>query len=329
VAVSGQVHLAHTARAEAPNDRVRTHLSSDVKHPSLPPTIAGPTVKQVSCGGVKGGERRVTASTGLWRKSFCDTKDVTTTTRSPAMTLASPRRLLFLGLLALALRVSPASASDTEEAKAYADKATAAFALSHFPAAAEYFEKAFQLRPDPALLYNAAQAHRLAGNKERALSLYQNYLKIYGKKEKRAEIEGRIDELKRAIERDRAVATSPPTTTEPVGSGSGDPAGAPAAPPAPGSTGMAPSTSPSPSPSPPTAPPASTIPAASPPGADPGPPVLVAKPGEPADDRPLTRKPVFWVAVGGGVVAAVVIVLLLASGGSEDPSPTIGRAMGN
>ena len=57
----------------------------------------------------------------------------------------------------------------------YLDKATAAFAFNRYAVAAENYEKAFELKPDPAVLYNAAQAHRLAGNKERALDLYQSY----------------------------------------------------------------------------------------------------------------------------------------------------------
>jgi hypothetical protein len=62
---------------------------------------------------------------------------------------------------------------------------------------AVFFEKAFELKSDPALLYNAAQSHRLAGNKERALALYQNHLRVYGRDAKAASIETRIEELKR------------------------------------------------------------------------------------------------------------------------------------
>src|SRR6185503_7865633 len=88
-----------------------------------------------------------------------------------------------------------------EEAREYLDKATAAFALNRYAVAAENYEKAFELKPDPAVLYNAAQAHRLAGNKERALDLYQSYLRMYGT-EKRAEIEKHVENLKEAIEKD-------------------------------------------------------------------------------------------------------------------------------
>src|SRR5262245_53593139 len=99
--------------------------------------------------------------------------------------------MLAAAVLVILVQVGRAEAGPTEDARAYADKATAAFALAHYATAAENFEKAFELRSDPALLYNAAQAHRLAGNKERALILYRNYLRIYAKKEKRGEVEAR------------------------------------------------------------------------------------------------------------------------------------------
>src|SRR5262249_11828042 len=141
-------------------------------------------------------------------------------------------------------RKAQGGSAQSEEVRSYLDKATAAFALNHFAVAAENYEKAFELKPDPTVLYNAAQAHRLAGNKERALELYQSYLRMYGS-EKRAEVEKHIENLKQAIEKDHAVATSPPTGTAPVGGAAGErPAPAASAPVA---------SSPSPAPEPPPA----------------------------------------------------------------------------
>lgn len=47
-----------------------------------------------------------------------------------------------------------------------------------FPEAAAEFELAYQQSKDPALLYEMATAHRLGGNKAKALELYQRYLAI-------------------------------------------------------------------------------------------------------------------------------------------------------
>jgi tetratricopeptide (TPR) repeat protein len=108
-----------------------------------------------------------------------------------------------------------AVAAPVDEARALNDKATAAFALGRFPEAAAEFEKAFELKPDPALLYNAAQAHRLAGNKERALALYQSYLRVYGQGDNRAEAEARVRELKEANTRSAPVTGAPAPVAPP------------------------------------------------------------------------------------------------------------------
>ena len=121
-----------------------------------------------------------------------------------------------------------------EPAVDHQKKATAAFALGHYAVAADEFEKAFALSPEPALLYNAAQAYRLGGNKERALTLYENYLRVYGSQEKGPELQSRIAELKKAIEHDRAVAAAR-RSEEPVAA---PPAPLPAAP-APKATALA------------------------------------------------------------------------------------------
>ncbi len=218
--------------------------------------------------------------------------------------------LVVASLLASLWLAGRAEAGRAEEARDYLDRATGAFALNHFVEAADNYEKAFALKPDPAVLYNAAQAHRLAGNKQRALDLYQSYLRMYGT-DKRAEIEKHIENLKQAIEKDRAVATSPPTTTAPVGSSS-PPTAAPV-----GSTMVVL----------PASPPASSPPPA-PAGGQPA-PVLVTQASPPqqaqqADDGSLVSKPWFWAVVGGAVVAAVIAGVLLTRGDPSDPMATIG-----
>lgn len=211
-----------------------------------------------------------------------------------------------------------------QEVRDLLDKATGEFALNHFAAAAESYEKAFALKPDPAVLYNAAQAHRLAGNKERALDLYQSYLRMYGT-EKRAEIEKHVSNLKEAIEKDRAVATSPPRTPAPVG-GTTVETPAPAPEPAP------PKAEPAPpevaiAPSPP--PPAPALNATQAPAPVQPAPVLVAQAAPPPDDGSLVKKPWFWIAVGGAMVAAGVVGFLLFRPGPSDPTGSLQPASGN
>jgi len=93
-------------------------------------------------------------------------------------------------LLAVLAVSAPAVSRAEESARELFDKGTAAYALGHFDEAAQDYEKAFSLKPDPALLFNAAQAHRQASNKKRALVLYQNYIRLYGNRvSNRAEVE--------------------------------------------------------------------------------------------------------------------------------------------
>ena len=209
-----------------------------------------------------------------------------------------------------------AQADNVEEARAYVNKATAAYALNHYAAAAENFEKAFELKPDPALLYNAAQSYRLAGNKERALELYESYVRVYGgnKRDIRPDVEGHIKQLKEAIERDKAAATSPPTTTVPMGTSPEAPAGGTQPPPV---TPIAPAAS-------------SSVPAAPTP-ADTGssPAVLTQSAGQSPSSEPLSKKTWFWAAIGGGVAAAVIVGLVIGLSGTSPAAASIGKVNGN
>jgi hypothetical protein len=266
---------------------------------------------------------------------------------------ACARAVTVAFVLMVALPAAPARA---DEASAYQQKATAAFALGEYKEAAENFERAFKLHPDPALLYNAAQSHRLGGNKERALTLYENYLRVYGKKNSRAEeVQKHIDNLKAAIERDKSVTTSPPpassssvnaapakaasttpppatatprpttaTTAPPPATAAPKPATAPTAPPPatatprPATATPTPATAPT-APLPATLRPAPVSPAAvttAPPPATTA-PVLVAQPAaKTSDDGSAGHSPWLWIAIGGGVAAAAVVAILLASSGS-------------
>lgn len=121
-------------------------------------------------------------------------------------------RLCVLWLLLLL----PVAAHAENEAKTFFERGTALFALRHYAEAAVAYEKSFELRPEPAILYNAAQAYRLAGNKTRALDLYDSLIKLYGTKiSNRAQILEHIKNLKLAIEADRLATNAPPNTPAP------------------------------------------------------------------------------------------------------------------
>lgn len=108
-------------------------------------------------------------------------------------------------------------AGRTEEAREHYDKATAHFAVGEFAEAAAEYQAAFMAKPDPALLYDAAQAYRLANNPEKALILYRNYLQLYPNEANVGEVRAQIEKLKDAVAAAEKAKTAPPTgTNEPT-----------------------------------------------------------------------------------------------------------------
>ncbi|MGZ3406679.1 MAG: hypothetical protein ACXVAN_09585 [Polyangia bacterium] len=221
------------------------------------------------------------------------------------------RALLTLLILLVAV---PARADNTSEARAHFEAGNAAYALGDYAAAAQEYEKAFALRSDPALLYNAAQAHRVAGNKPRALLLYQNYLRVYGSQvSNRAEVQRHIATLKQAIEVEQQSQSSPPTTPAPLGTA-----------PAPAHPETTPTAPPTNAP-----PPTATEPPATSPTPAAGNALTATAPTR--EERPLIKKPWFWAVVGGAalVVAGVGIGLGVGLSGDKNPTPSLGAVAGN
>jgi hypothetical protein len=191
-----------------------------------------------------------------------------------------------------------APARADEDAKAEFERGTALFALHKFSAAAAAFEKAFELRPDPAILYNAAQAHRLSGNKPRALDLYESLLRLYGPKlPNRVEVNNHVRELRHAIEVERHATGSPPLTPLPEES----------------------VTTPS-RPRPATATPSAPA------------PVVVAPAPPPPQKESITKRRWFWPVIGGAaavVIAGVTVGIVLGTTRTVPPTPTFGSVPGN
>jgi tetratricopeptide (TPR) repeat protein len=188
--------------------------------------------------------------------------------------------------------------AEEPDAKTLFTRGRASYALGRYAEAAELFEKAFELKQDPAILYNAAQAHRLAGNNRKALVLYQSYLRLFGEQQNAAEVERRIADLKVAIQAEQAAKTNPPTgllNDKPDATQR--------------------STEPTPSV-------AASEPAAST-------PALVVQP--PPKKKPLSRRPWFWgVLVGSAVVVGGAIALGVVLGSPpQNPDVTLGSVRGN
>jgi tetratricopeptide (TPR) repeat protein len=184
-----------------------------------------------------------------------------------------------------------ALADDASDAKSHYQKATAHYAVGEYKEAADEYEAAFKLKQDPALLYNAAQSHRLAGNNQKALLLYKNLVKLYPNTKYSTEAKDRIEKLEEAI----ATTQSPPNGPAPVGDiPSGVAAPAPTAPPPP-------------------VPPAPAVAAA------PAPLVTAAPPPAADTNAPIYKKWWFWAGAGAVVAAGVITAVALSSGGTTTP----------
>ena len=144
-------------------------------------------------------------------------------------------RLTGATLVALLLSLSnpsPAFAQDKKEiagAKEHYRKGIKAYDLGDFEKAIREFQDAYELKDDPAYLYNLAQAYRRGGNLPKAISLYQTYLRKSPDAENKDEVEKRIVELQKAI--------APPDKVRPP---AGDDDGAKSSTPAPAQSQPAP-----------------------------------------------------------------------------------------
>jgi hypothetical protein len=202
-------------------------------------------------------------------------------------------------LLVVLHAATPARADDASDAKVHYQKATAHYAVGEYKEAAGEYEAAYKAKQDPALLYNAAQSHRLAGDNQKALLLYKNIVKLHPTSKYAIESKDRIDKLEQAI----ATTQSPPNQPAPVEGNAPPAAAAPVQP-------LAPIVAPG---APPAAAPPPAVAPAPPPGASPA-ATLTTTPTE--NGGPVYTKVWFWAVVGAVVVGGVVTAVALSSGSS-------------
>jgi tetratricopeptide (TPR) repeat protein len=216
--------------------------------------------------------------------------------------------VVIAAVFAFGARAGAAPGPGSRDARSITWEATAAFRLGHYGEAAQKYEEAFALRPDPVLLYNAAQSYRLAGNTAHAFELYGNYLRLYPDGAAVADARGHVSALKKTVEDQRP---QPPGAMPPAA------AAVTADPPRPVETPA----------------PATRVPAAanaSSPRTNASVPLLSRPAPAGADEkRSLTQETWFWVAVGAAVAVVGTTVILLASRGETFPDPTFGTARGN
>lgn len=121
-------------------------------------------------------------------------------------------------LLLLSSATARAAEPSTEARRLYAE-GKAEYAQGHYLEAVALFERSYALSESPALLFNMAQAHRLAGPEHcgDALSLYKSYLAAQPDAENKREVDERIAELADCKPAQTAAPAAAPvaTTVEP------------------------------------------------------------------------------------------------------------------
>jgi tetratricopeptide (TPR) repeat protein len=175
--------------------------------------------------------------------------------------------------LAISLLLAPAAAlaRDVEEAKRHFQRAETAYKLGDFKEAIRNYEAAYRAMPEPAFLFNIAQAHRQQYNLDKqtrhlhkALTLYKTYLRESQQAPNRKTVLNLIDELKQilsAVEDRAAREPQKPRETRQPAPAAGHPAVA-------------------------------------------GVPTQPQQQPPPPRDRPLYRKWWFWTLIAGGVAVA-------------------------
>jgi tetratricopeptide (TPR) repeat protein len=105
--------------------------------------------------------------------------------------------------LLLLLAAGPARAGDPEEARRHFDRAQTAYKLGRFDEAIREYEAAYREMPEPAFLFNLAQAHRQQyqidrepSHLQKSLSLYRAYLREAPAAPNRETVTRLIEELK-------------------------------------------------------------------------------------------------------------------------------------
>jgi tetratricopeptide (TPR) repeat protein len=119
---------------------------------------------------------------------------------------------------ALFVGTTARAAEPNVEARQLYAQGKAEYAQGHYTAAIELFERSYALSESSALLFNMAQAHRLAGpgHCSDAVSLYKSYLAAEPDAENQKEVVERIAELGDCSAEKAVETAAPPRAPEPA-----------------------------------------------------------------------------------------------------------------
>lgn len=139
-----------------------------------------------------------------------------------------------VGLATLLCSATARAVEPDPEARRLYAQGKAEYAQGHYVEAIQLFERSYALSESTALLFNMAQAHRLAGPAHcaDAVALYKSYVAAEPGAENRKEVDERIAELGQCSSQDTAekppvAADTPKSATPPAVTPSREPSGRP------------------------------------------------------------------------------------------------------
>jgi tetratricopeptide (TPR) repeat protein len=128
--------------------------------------------------------------------------------------------LMAAAVLAAVLVAAPRPAqaqmtqAQKDEVKLHYQRATRAYDLQKYQEAIDEYQKAYEISGDPPMLYNIAQAYRLADQPTEAVRYYRRFLQRMPNARNRDDVERKIaDQEKIAEERKRSEPVTPPPST--------------------------------------------------------------------------------------------------------------------
>ena len=117
---------------------------------------------------------------------------------------------------------APADERAEQVAKKYYEKGQKLFNLRKFAAAIEQYQKAFEEKPIPGILFMIGQAQRNLGDTEAAVFSYKRYLHLEPDADNREQVETTITALEEQIDREKSAQlklTPTPTRLDPDAQG--------------------------------------------------------------------------------------------------------------
>src|SRR5262245_2800841 len=103
------------------------------------------------------------------------------------------------GMTVALLLIGQLAWADGPTARQHFEQGSRLYDLQRFHEAAHEYEAAYELHPDPALLFNIGQAYRLGNEPDRALLAFRSYLRRVPDAPNRTEVEARIAQLQELV----------------------------------------------------------------------------------------------------------------------------------